>query len=181
MIVRAFNFLFFILFSVAAQAQGLTGTWEGTVDGREYIQINILQRGDSMCGYTYDYTQKDNYCKAHFKAAYNKQKKMWRTTETGFLENSGSHILMELLFNVHNKEGDETLKGVSIGLAGGPYAERYASGIFAKKTAHHPAMMTAHMQDFMPGYIHPEPGNQITKKGKGRFFLKPVRNRQITD
>jgi hypothetical protein len=84
--------------ALPAVAQDLTGTWEGNLGTDQFIQINIVQKGDKICGYTYDYVLDDrrSHCKAFFNGYYNKSSKKWQISGTSFIENSGSHVLMQL-------------------------------------------------------------------------------------
>ncbi|MEJ7610699.1 MAG: hypothetical protein WKF88_05905 [Ferruginibacter sp.] len=84
-------------------AQQLTGTWEGDIlDENEFLQINIVQVGDKLCGYTWDYiyNNRKSFCKAYFTGSYDKEKKRWFLDGSSFMENSGSHSLMQLLVSV---------------------------------------------------------------------------------
>jgi len=72
--ITLFSFLLFVNTSTAQM--DLTGTWEGIMGRRsqtkieQFLQINIIQQGDKMCGYTYDTVirKKGDHCKALFEA-----------------------------------------------------------------------------------------------------------------
>ncbi|MEO7265107.1 MAG: hypothetical protein ABIW38_09355 [Ferruginibacter sp.] len=91
----------------------LTGKWVGLM-GEEMLEINVLARKNKICGYTYDYTlsDKSNYCKALFEARYNAEQKVWYLNGSGFLENSGGHVLMSLRLWFEPGEGKNTLHGL---------------------------------------------------------------------
>jgi len=85
--------------SLQAKTQSITGVWEGIMED-EYLQVNIQQKGNELCGYTYDYVLEDrsSYCIARFTGSYAPDEKRWYITGTSFIANSGSHILMKLCF-----------------------------------------------------------------------------------
>lgn len=105
----ALIFLLVIQKNIAAPPS-LTGTWVGVM-GDEMLQLNVLARKNKICGYTYDYTIKDNsnYCKALFEARYNQEEKVWYLNGSGFLENSGGHVLMRLKLWFEPGEGKNIL------------------------------------------------------------------------
>lgn len=106
------NPLLYIIFftclfsSYGARSQGLTGTWEGLM-GDEYLQVNIVQENDTICGYTYDYVlgNPNNHCKAWFSSHYNKKQHAWVISGISFIENSGSHIFMHI--KLWHEKGDD--------------------------------------------------------------------------
>ncbi len=105
----ALFFSFILQKNIAAPPQ-LTGKWVGRM-GDEMLEINVLARKNKICGYTYDYTlsDKSNYCKALFEARYNPEQEVWYLNGTGFLENSGSHVLMRLRLWFEPGEGKNIL------------------------------------------------------------------------
>jgi hypothetical protein len=102
---------YLLLFS-STRSQNLTGTWEGIM-GSEFIQVNIVHKGNDLCGYTYDYElgDKKSFCRAYFTGKYNKEKDEWRIAGSAFIQNSGSHILMRLRLWRDDME-DNTLQGM---------------------------------------------------------------------
>ncbi|MEO6406818.1 MAG: hypothetical protein ABIY51_11710 [Ferruginibacter sp.] len=88
----------------------ITGTWEGRMSN-EMLQINILEKNNKICGYTYDHfiNNKKEYCKALFDARYNREQEVWYLTGTGFLENSGGHVLMRIRLWFEPGEGNNTM------------------------------------------------------------------------
>jgi hypothetical protein len=130
-------------------AQGITGTWEGDLGGDEYLQVNIMEVGNMLCGYTWDYLyrNKRDYCKAYFSGSYNKQKGSWLVNGYGFMENSGSHVLMQLTFRKDFEAGETVLRGYcrikpTLFSFGGTAYE-----ILLKKTSNRPTVITQTMKD----------------------------------
>jgi hypothetical protein len=105
-----------ILLANHLPAQDLTGTWEGDLGRDQFLQLNIIQNGDKICGYTWDYVKADqrSTCKAYFEATYNKREDKWLFTGTSFFRNSGSHTLMKLSLKHRTRKGKHFLEGVSI-------------------------------------------------------------------
>ena len=114
---KSFYIIFFIslFYANKLSSQNLTGTWEGLM-GDEYLQINIVQENDQLCGYTYDYVlnEKRNYCKAYFKGYYDKKQRTWTISGVSFIENSGSHILMHIKLWRNSGDGYDRLAGREI-------------------------------------------------------------------
>jgi hypothetical protein len=111
---RLFTILLFLIFlSKYSCAQNITGTWEGDLDGDEFLQINIIQVGDKICGYTWDYVyeRKRDYCKAYFTGSYDKKNDVWFLSGYSFMANSGGHVLMQLRLRDEIEDGDIILRG----------------------------------------------------------------------
>jgi hypothetical protein len=77
------KFTFFIcciFFCTNIFAQNITGTWEGDMDGSEFLQLNIVQVGNTICGYSWDtvYAGRKDYCKANFSGMLSPSGKVWR-------------------------------------------------------------------------------------------------------
>jgi hypothetical protein len=94
------------------QAQNLTGTWEGDLGNDQFLQLNIIQTGDKICGYTYDRVKADrrSFCKAFFEGRYDKQREVLIIEGRYFLQNSGSHTLMKLRLNYKRVRGVDVLE-----------------------------------------------------------------------
>lgn len=107
---------FIYCFSASAQGK-ITGTWHGIMDD-EYLQVNVTQKGNKLCGYTYDYllNDKGSYCKARFEGYYDPENKIWVIRGTDFIENSGSHVLMRMKF--WKEAGSDVMRG-SVIVGGG--------------------------------------------------------------
>lgn len=134
--------------------QNLTGTWEGELDSNEFIQINIIQTGGKVCGYTYDYTLGDrsSFCRAYFSGEYDKENKTWFLTGTSFMQNSGRHVLMLLKFRIFNNEGNKVMSGFCRAMGG-----ESSSTMRLRKVSDVPAMITQTMRDCVAQNNPPEP------------------------
>ena len=101
-----------LLFSFAPMAQNITGTWQGKMTN-EFVQINIQQKGNQLCGYTYDYIleERQSRCIATFEGLYDPAKKLWYIYGRRFVENSGGHVLMKMVFWNEVADGKNILKG----------------------------------------------------------------------
>jgi hypothetical protein len=96
-------------------AQNLTGTWEGDMGDYQFLQLNVIQNGDKLCGYTWDYVKGDrsSYCKAYFEGRYDKRKDQWLFQGTSFIEGSEDHFLMRLKLSTRFVKGEKVLEGIS--------------------------------------------------------------------
>ena len=105
--------------SCLALGQDITGTWEGSLGSDQFIQLNVIQVKNRICGYTYDYVMADqrNHCKAYFTGSFDKRSKEYILDGESFIENSGSHILMRIKLSVAIVNGRTMLIG-SEGVAG---------------------------------------------------------------
>jgi hypothetical protein len=79
----------------------------------EFIQINIEQKGNQLCGYSYDYIldDKSSRCIATFEGLYDPERKLWYIYGRRFIENSGGHVLMKMVFWNEAADGKNILKG----------------------------------------------------------------------
>lgn len=102
--------LFLIFMPNYLPAQNITGTWEGDLGGDQFLQLVIIQNGDKICGYTHDHVKENqkNFCKAYFEGTYDKQKNKLHIIGKSFIQNSGSHTLMDLNLN-YKKVNDEDI------------------------------------------------------------------------
>ena len=94
-----------------ATAQNLTGTWEGELSNDQFLQLNIIQTGDKICGYTFDHVKADSasYCKAFFEGRFDRGRQVLFITGQYFLKNSGTHTLMRLELHYDREDGAEVL------------------------------------------------------------------------
>jgi hypothetical protein len=101
-----------IVLTINLPAQNLTGTWEGDLRNDQFLQLNILQTGNKICGYTHDHIKanKKSFCKAFFEGSFDKQKKILTIDGMYFLQNSGDHVLMHLELDYKMKDGIEILE-----------------------------------------------------------------------
>ena len=93
-------------------AQKINGTWEGYMD-QEFIQINIEQKANQLCGYTYDYERinRASHCIATFDGYYDPESKLYFIAGKKFIENSGSHVRMRMMLAFASEEGRIILIG----------------------------------------------------------------------
>ena len=100
------------LCSSTLMSQNIVGTWQGKRTN-EFIQINIEQKGNLLCGYSYDYTldDKSSRCIATFEGLYDPERKLWYIYGRRFIENSGGHVLMKMVFWNEAADGKNILKG----------------------------------------------------------------------
>lgn len=157
-----FRNLFFILFFFTdnfSTAQSLTGRWEGNLGNDEFLQINIIQTGNEACGYTWDYVYREqrNYCRANFTGSYDNSDKTWFLNGTTFIENSGSHVLMQLNFKMYTSEGKSVLKGYCHATPTFFSRGGQADAIRLEKVSDNPANITQEMRDCVTANNPPEP------------------------
>lgn len=110
--LRYFVSLVLIIPAINGAAQNLTGTWEGDLGTDQFLQLNIIQTGNQICGYTYDHVLRDkkSNCKAFFEGRFDKQRGVLIIEGKYFLQNSGSHTLMKLNLNYRKVRGEEVLE-----------------------------------------------------------------------
>ena len=101
--------LFFLSFNLPAQ--NLTGTWEGDLGSDQFLQLNILQTGNKICGYTADHVKADStsFCKAFFEGYFDTKRKRLIINGKYFLKNSGSHYLMQLKLKLKKDKSVDVL------------------------------------------------------------------------
>ncbi len=101
-----------ILLAIHLPAQNITGTWEGDLGNDQFLQLNIIQSGDKICGYTRDHVKADqrSFCKAFFEGTFDKQKMKLLISGKYFLQNTGGHTLMKLSLNYKIEKGVEVLE-----------------------------------------------------------------------
>lgn len=104
-------------------AQTLEGTWQGIMPGAggTFLQVNIQQRGQELCGFTYDHTMYDkgSFCRARFQGRYDIKSNMGLLIGTGFIQNSGSHVLMRIRFWREQGDNKNVLRALYIESGGG--------------------------------------------------------------
>lgn len=105
------SFLFIVL-TINLSAQNLTGTWEGNLGTDQFLQLNIIQTGNKICGYTRDYVKRDkrSFCKAFFEGSFDEKKNMLTITGKRFIERSEDHVLMNLSLNYKKGKAVEVLE-----------------------------------------------------------------------
>jgi hypothetical protein len=92
----------------------MTGAWEGDLGGTEFLQVNIVQVGNVLCGYTWDhlYTDKGDFCKAYFSGYYDRDKNEYILNGASFFANSGNHVLMNLRLKSRIAKKEFFLEGI---------------------------------------------------------------------
>lgn len=151
-----FLLLLSCILHISTSAQNFTGTWQGEMDNDEFLQINIVQVGTTICGYSWDYemSNKSSFCKANFSGYYNKTRNICYVEGTTFIQNSGTHVLMYLKFSIVYSGGEAMLEGAcqirsSYGGVGTP------NYFTLKKISKKPTMVTSGMQACMPPILEP--------------------------
>ncbi len=151
------------------QAQKLTGTWQGVMDETEFLQINVVQIGETLCGYTWDYSLDDkrSFCKAYFRGSYNKLFDAWYLEGYSFMQSSGDHSLMQLKFKIVMTEGKIKMKGLCrikpmLLFDGGD-----PSSFELEKISSRPTIITQTMKDCMAEIV-PVKDKQIPQKNSSK-------------
>ncbi len=144
--------LFFVVNNICAQK--ITGTWEGDLGGDEFLQINLIEVGKNLCGYTFDqtYTNKSDYCKAYCNGTFNNASSIILLNGYSFMENSGGHVLMQLKLKVYREAGQLYLKGFCRTSASMMFDAGEPMEVTLKKTSNKPAMYTQTMKDCVKTY-----------------------------
>ena len=171
---KAFLFFAYIFFSgQIAIAQNLTGRWDGKLASNEFLQINIIQTGGKVCGYTYDHAlgDKRSFCRAYFSGEYDNVNKTWYLTGTSFMQNSGSHVLMLLKFKMFKSGGESVMVGNLI-----TKGDEGSSRFELRKVSDVPAMITQTMRDCVANNNPPEPdmpkASAVIKRPAARVPVK---------
>lgn len=153
MIRHRYIFLFLLSMSFHfCMSQDLTGTWEGTMGRDQFIQMNVIQNKDQLCGYTYDYIMNDrsNFCKAYFTGSYIKSEDRWLIKGDAFITNpSGSHALMRIRFSYYKIDDKEIIRG-SVGYKS-PLSTMLSMGVrqyvYMEKVSSRPSQFLPGMND----------------------------------
>jgi hypothetical protein len=143
----------FILLAINLPAQNLTGTWEGDLSNDQFLQLNILQTGNKICGYTRDHVKADttSFCKAFFEGTFDKQNKLLTIDGRYFLQNSGGHILMSLQLDYKIKNGVEILEQIPFEDPAEDFLDTVFSKIFSLFTK---PKNNPFLQVDSTGYVH---------------------------
>ena len=149
---KIFSLIICCFFVHQINAQNYTGTWEGITDGDEFLQLNIIQVGTTICGFSWDYESynKRSFCKANFNGYLNKERKVCFVEGMSFIQNSGSHALMNIKFSLVYENGEPRLQGAcqikaSMISGAGP-----ASYFLLKKISKKPTVVTDGMKLCLP-------------------------------
>ena len=108
---RYFISLTLVLLKFNLTGQNLTGTWEGALSTDQFLQLNIIQTGDKICGYTFDYVKADetSFCKSFFEGSFNTARQLLFIEGMYFLKTTKGHRLMYLRLNYKRENGVEVL------------------------------------------------------------------------
>lgn len=160
--IRYFISQVLIVITINLPAQNLTGTWEGALSTDQFLQLNIIQTGDKICGYTFDHVKADerSFCKAFFEGRFNSNRKILFINGRYFLKNSGSHTLMNIRLKHKIEDGIEILEQEPLEIVSyrerttffGTETERYVtydstSFVYLKKVADQPYELIDLMRD----------------------------------
>ena len=139
-------------------AQQVTGTWEGIMDRNEFLQINVIEVGDKLCGYTWDFDINDSssFCKAYFNGTYNKLLDAWFVEGYEFMRNSGSHYLMQLKFKIVNENGKRVMKGICRIKPTLFFGGDSPSSFTLRKTSNRPTIITQTMRNCIAEFEPPK-------------------------
>ncbi len=131
-------------------AQELTGCWEGDIESNnEFLQINIVETGGKLCGYTWDYSHfsKASQCRAYFVGTYDKSNKTYFLDGTSFMENTGGHVLMQMKILLVYEKGTPFLVGYLRTKGSFFFGAGEISKIRLRKVSKKPERMTQAMKD----------------------------------
>lgn len=182
---RLFILILPACFNGNTYAQNITGSWAGIFNG-EYMQVNVEQRNNELCGYTYDYelTDSSSFCMAKFGGRYDSEKKIYFIAGNSFIKNSGGHVLMRIILWNNKTDGKNKLRGkvyvqntmMSIFGLGG-------DDIFLTKISGRPQKIPGKVIDCFPETVKknkPAPVKE-TPVSKKPVIKKPVLPKPITD
>jgi hypothetical protein len=167
--MRTILLSFFLAGHCLANAQNLTGTWEGQM-GRDFLQINLLHTSKGLCGYTYDHVGNNtsNYCKASFTATYNKAKNELKVIGEDIFATNGGHVLMRLNLkhivepDGEYLEGNQSAKSILLTILGMGVPER----IRLRKIADQPNMRLTAMRACMEDSLKKDTAKTIAVANK---------------
>jgi len=152
---RYIIFLFPVLLISNVHAQDLTGTWEGRLNKNSFLQLNIVQNGERICGYSWHYLLKDtqSFCKTYFEGCYSQTLKIWGINDVSFINRSdSSHALMNLAFHHRVQAKAEILLyrpaagSLLLSIAG----EEPMNSLYLKKVSNKPVEIIERMKDCLP-------------------------------
>jgi hypothetical protein len=139
----------FISFGLVAfcQVDKIEGTWEGNLDATEFLQVNIVQNGKAICGYSYDYVYDtpNSYCKQYYSGRYVASDGSWFFDGYSFMENHYNHVLMQFKVSLVVENGKQYLEGYLRTKDGGFYGR--INKIRLRKVSPKPQTYTQDMKD----------------------------------
>jgi hypothetical protein len=151
--------IFFLLLLVAKwlPAQNITGTWEGVM-GNEYLMVSVEQKGNELCGYTYDHQlrNKADHCIAAYVGRYDSQRDVWYISGRSFIENSGTHVFMRIIMWQDRDLGRNSLKAmVYTGSGMGAFLGLGGEEIVLTKISGQPKKLPGGKPDCFPKPVKP--------------------------
>jgi hypothetical protein len=180
---KIFTFLVAVLFLLQTNsAQKITGTWQGVM-GNEYLQLNIIQQGSTICGYSRDWLKNNpqDYCKANFNGSLSTTGTFWFAYGTNFIENSGNHILMKIKFKAFKSKGVYYLQGFS--QAKSTFFDMPGSEeeFILKRVSSEPTSITPEMEACFPKIVKKKKPLVAPSKPKKEpvVIKKPVEEKEI--
>ena len=156
---RFFYIIFWLLIlSCTGVAQRITGTWQGEMEGNEYLQINIVEVGDKLCGYTWDYDLNDttSFCKAYFNGGYDKMMDAWYLEGYSFMKNNGGHYLMQIKFKIIKNGKKILMKGMCRIKPTLFFSGDTPSSFTLEKVSSRPTIITQTMKDCIAEFEPPK-------------------------
>lgn len=146
---------FLVSLTINLHAQNLTGTWEGRLNKNSFLQLNIVQNGERICGYSWHYLLKDtqSFCKTYFEGCYSRTGKKWGINAVSFIDRSDSgHGLISFEFNhkVHDKMEILVYRPGAGALILQLLGEERMISLYLKKVSDKPVEIIEKMKDCMP-------------------------------
>ena len=168
-----FIFLFLYANAFNLYSQAITGTWEGRMSG-EFIQINVEQRGNLLCGYTYDYDlqNKISRCIARFEGIYDPDRNLWYLSGKTFIENSGSHVFMRIILRRNEMDPKNELRAqVYTPSYGGAFGE--PDGFTVRRVSSRPQQLGNVMEPCFPKTSPPSTRSEPPKPATPKINAAP--------
>jgi hypothetical protein len=130
------------------QTDKIEGTWEGNLDETQFLQVNIVQNGLALCGYSFDYVfeRPNDFCKQYYSGKYVSGDGSWFFDGYSFMEDHYGHSLMQFKVKLVKENGKQYLEGYLRTKSGG---FGMPSKIRLKKVDPKPQMYTQDMKDCM--------------------------------
>lgn len=147
------------------------------MDDYEFLQLNIIQIGNNLCGYSFDYdlNDKKSFCKAYFSGSYNKVLNAWFIEGSSFMEQGGGHALMQLKFKIAYEDGKIVLNGICRIKPSMFFTDNNPSIFMLRQTSTRPTIITETMRECMETFNPPaKPLPKITPLPK---TIKPIENK----
>ena len=160
-------------------SQDITGTWEGDIGNNTFLQANIVQVNENLCGYTWDYiyNERKSFCKAYFTGNYDKGRKEWILTGTSFIASSGDHILMRLRLKYKVIDGEHILQGTESdpSMIGTIFSILSRENVYLRRVSNKPARMMANMEECLKLKQPKKDTAKAKPDERDRKFVGPVK------